>query len=102
MTSDSDSQNASMKAFGFAGVRASETANRMAKKTICSTSFVAAASKKLCGTVCSRTPASVGCFVTIASASAAEAPARVTPTPGFSTFTAIRPTASASVVTISK
>ena len=42
---------------------ASPTANRIEKKTICSTSFCAAASKKLCGTVCSRTLVTVGVYL---------------------------------------
>ena len=74
----------------------------IAKKTICSTSFFAAASKKLCGTVCSITPVSDVCVVANSAPSFADAVPRSTPAPGFTRFTAMRPTASAIVVTISK
>ena len=80
----------------------SATAKMMAKKTIWSTSFAAAASKKLCGTVCSTTPVNVVCFCANSAPASAVAAARFTPTPGFTMFTARSPTTSASVVTISK
>ena len=80
----------------------SATAKMIAKKTICSTSFFAAASKKLVGTVCSMTPVSVVCVAANSAPSFVDAAPRSTPTPGFTMLTASRPTASASVVTISK
>ena len=72
----------------------------MDQNTTCSTSFCAAASKKLCGTMCWSTLARVVC-------EAATGPAPValpsaTPTPGCTTFTVTSPTTSASVVTTSK
>ena len=55
----------------------SATAKMIAKNTICSTSFFAAASKKLCGTVCSITPVSVVCVVANSEPSFADAVAEV-------------------------
>ena len=80
------------------------TAKMIAKKTICSTSFCAAASKKLCGTVCSRTEAKVGVLAANAwnSSVLPVAGAIERPRPGFTRLTAINPIASAAVVTTSK
>ena len=60
----------------------SATAKMIAKKTICSTSFFAAASKKLVGTVCSITPVSVVCVAASSAPSFVDAAPRSTPTPG--------------------
>ena len=58
---------------------------------------------KLEGTMCSRMPENVilRCEASVMVAETCST-GRPTPTPGFTTFTAMRPTASASVVTISK
>ena len=87
---------------GCPGTFANAMPNNTLKKTICSTSFFAAASKKLCGTVCSSTPESVGVVEVNSFASAALAAASDTPVPGLMRFTASNPTPSASVVTSSK
>ena len=69
----------------------------VAQNTTCSTSLCAAASKKLCGTTCSRKPPKVvgAAFGIGAFGSGAGS---TTPTPGRVMFTAIRPMASAMVV----
>ncbi len=103
ITWDKPSQNESIVLLAVpAGTCDSATAKMIAKNTICSTSLFAAASKKLCGTVCSMTLLNVACVVESPAVWAAFAPPRSTPTPGFTTFTTMSPTASASVVTISK
>ena len=97
------SQTVSMNVFAGPCTCDSATAKMIAKKTICSTSFFAAASKKLCGTVCSITPANVVCVLRELGAGCRRSPRRGSrPTPGFTMFTASSPTTSASVVTISK
>ncbi len=73
----------------------------MVKNTTCSTSFLAAASKKLVGTVCSSTPESVVGLLARAWPASAE-PESMTPAPGFTRLTAASPMKSATVVTISK
>ena len=80
----------------------SATAKMIAKNTTWSTSFFAAASKKLCGTVCSMTPVSDGFVVASSEPSVDETAPRSTPRPGFTRLTATKPTTSASVVTTSK
>ena len=103
ITSLSDCSQSSMIFLDGPSTRASATAKMIAKKTICSTSLLAAASKKLCGTVCSSTDAKVGVLAANAlNSSLPPADVSCTPTPGFTQFTAIRPIASAAVVTISK
>jgi len=82
--------------------RETATAKMIEKKTIWSTSFFAAASKKLFGTVCANTPERLVCVVASCAPSSADAAPRSTPCPGFTRFTAISPTASAAVVTSSK
>ena len=84
----------------------SPMANRIEKNTICSTLFVAIASKKLVGTT-SRTwspklfgAASFGPACAASAASSAAVSCGLTP--GFTRFTAASPTTSATVVTISK
>ena len=72
------------------------------KKTICSTSFFDAASKKLCGTVCSSTPLRVVLVAANCEPSFADAAPRSTPCPGFTRLTARSPTTNANVVTASK
>ena len=96
------SQNDSITAFPGPCTCESATAKIMAKKTTWSTSFFAAASAKLCGTVCSRTPENVVFTFASSTPVSAVALARVTPAPGFTRFTATRPTTSAKVVTTSK
>ena len=98
----SDSQKSSITCLGRPCTRESPTANRMAKNTICSTSLCVAASKKLCGTMCSMTPANVIFVCASSAALSVLAPARLMPAPGLTRFTAPRPRKSAMVVTISK
>ena len=101
ITSFSDSKNFSSGSRFAAGTWVSAMAKSTVKKTTCSTSFFAAASKKLVGTVCSSTPDRVvGVLANCCPASAE--PASTTPTPGLATLTATRPTRSATVVTTSK
>ncbi len=103
MMSLSDCSQSSMNFLEGPSTRANATAKMIAKKTIWSTSFCAAASKKLCGTVCSSTEAKVGVLAARAlNSSLSPAAAMESPTPGFTTFTATRPMARASVVTTSK
>src|SRR5512133_886660 len=102
ITSESASQNWSITCFGRIGTRDSATAKMIDQKTTWSTSFLAAASKKLWGTVCSNTPLNVGRVLANCVTAESLAVLTSTPTPGRATLTAIRPTASASVVTISK
>ena len=83
-------------------VRASATPKSTEKKTICNTSLLAAASKKLCGTTCSSTPVSVTCLDARSVPTVADAPVMFTPSPGRIRFTAAKPITSAIVVTISK
>jgi hypothetical protein len=95
------SQSVSIAALAAAEAWASATAKAMAKVTIGSDSFPAAASNTLRGTACSSTPARVG-----GAADATDVPARAdvssTWTPGRTRFTTSRPTTRASVVTTSK
>ena len=102
ITSESDPQKSSITCFALPFTRDSPTANRMAKNTICSTSLCAAASKKLCGTMCSITPVNVTFVCANSVPFVAVSAARFTPTPGLTRFTAIRPIARAAVVTSSK
>ena len=102
ITSESDSQNLSIVSLAGPFTRDNATANRIEKKTIWSTSFFAAASKKLCGTMCSMTLPNVGAFCAYSAALSGVASASEIPEPGLMRFTAISPTASARVVTISK
>jgi len=100
ITSATASQNASIVSLGRPRTCVRPIANRTDQKTICSISLRAAASKKLCGTMCSSTVENV---TGSAGAGAATGAARVaTPTPGLRTLTASNPMNSASVVTISK
>ena len=102
ITSDNDWHSFSMKSFDGPVTRDSATANRIAKNTTWSTSFFAAASKKLCGTMCSITPVKLTSVFANSAPLSVLATARFTPAPGFTTFTTSRPIASASVVTTSK
>ena len=102
MTSASDSQNSIITCLGRPLTRARPTAKRMEKNTTCSTSFLAAASKKLCGTECSIRPPNVILVCANCAASVALAPESEIPAPGFTRLTAARPMNSAIVVTISK
>ena len=102
ITSDSDSQKSSITCLGFPLTRESPTAKRIAKNTIWSTSFFAAASKKLDGTMCSITPVNVTFVCANSVPFSAVAVARFTPTPGLTRFTASSPIARAIVVTTSK
>jgi hypothetical protein len=102
ITSDRLSRTDSIVTLFCPCTRASATAKMMAKKTIWSTSFAAAASKKLCGTVCSSTPDKVVLRAANCAPASAEAAPRSTPMPGFVRFTATSPITSARVVTISK
>jgi len=77
-------------------------AKSTAKITTCSTSFRAAASKKLAGKVCSSTPDRVTWLLANCLPCSAVAVERSTPSPGRTTLTAMRPNASARVVTSSK
>ena len=72
------------------------------QNTICSTSFFAAAWKKLCGTVCSSIPDTVVLVAASVVPCSAEPLLTSMPLPGLTRFTAASPTTSASVVTISK
>lgn len=54
ITSARPSAKLSIDSFDLPRTCDSATPNRIEKNTICSTSFRAAASKKLCGTTCSR------------------------------------------------
>ena len=102
ITSDSDSLALNMKRLLSPCTRDSATPKRMAKKTTCSTSFFAAASKKLCGTVCSMTPENVILVLANCCAASVDAPPSVMPRPGFTMLTASSPTTRARVVTTSK
>ena len=101
ITSATASQNPSMVSLGRPRTCVSPIAKRTDHNTICSISLRAAASKKLCGTRCSRTLANVTGSLASGVAPAAGA-ARAAPTPGFMTLTVSRPRKSASVVMISK
>jgi len=103
MTSATPSQNPSMTSLGRPFTCDSASANSTAQKTICSTSLCTAASKKLCGTICSSTVVSVGCSPRGEWMGApAAGGGRRTPSPGRTRFTASKPTPSARVVTTSK
>src|SRR5690349_3926838 len=104
ITSPRLSANPRITFFGPAGVRASATAKMMDQNTTCSTSFLAAASTKLDGTMCSSTPpnVTVRCDASVTVADTCADVSRPTPSPGRTRLTAIRPTASANVVTTSK
>ena len=95
------SQKPSIASLGRPLTWESATANRIEKNTIWRTSLFAAASKKLCGTRCSRIPLNVVVFCASCCPGSAEATS-FTPTPGLVRFTAASPMNSATVVTISK
>ncbi len=100
ITSATPAQNPTMTSFGLPLTCVSASPNRMDQNTTCSTSFCAAASKKLCGTMCWSTLARV--VLDWATGPAAAAVPSATPTPGCTTFTITSPTTRASVVTTSK
>ena len=87
ITSDSDSQKRSIGSFAAPRTWASAMAKSTEKNTTCSTSFLAAASKKLAGTVCSSTPPRVVGVLANCFPSSEDVP-RTTPTPGCARFTA--------------
>ena len=101
IVSASPSQNPSIASLGRPRTCERATAKITEKNTTCSTWFWTAASKKLCGTMCSSTLANVGCPPPATGAPAAGG-GSFTPTPGLTMFTASRPMNRASVVTTSK
>ena len=90
ITSMSPSQKPSMASLGLPFTLVSAMANSVAQKTTWSTSLLAAASKKLRGTMCSRNPLKV---VGAAAGMGAlgSGGGRTTPTPGRVRLTAIEP-----------
>ena len=101
ITSATASQNPSIVSFARPRTCDSPIAKSTDQKTICNISLFAAASKKLCGTMCSSTPVNVT-FPAGATAPAVSGDTSDTPTPGFRMLTASKPMKSASVVTTSK
>ena len=100
--SASPSQKPSMTSLGLPRTCESATAKRIDQKTICSTSLLAAASKKLCGhDVLEESGERSASSAPAPAPRSADAVSR-TPTPGRVRLTAARPMNSASVVTISK
>src|ERR1700694_2573818 len=81
ITSASPSQNPSTTSLGRPRTCDKPTANSTDQNTTWSTWFWTAASKKLCGTICSRMLANVGCSPPVTGAPSAGG-GGVTPTPG--------------------
>ena len=93
----SPSQNSSIVSRGLPRTWASAMPNSVAQKTTWSTSFSAAAWKKLVGTMCSRNPPNVvGAALGIGALGSGGG--RITPTPGWVMCTAVSPITSATAV----